>query len=240
MSELIHTLGPFEFDHIALGVCDTRKGPEWIERLTGAKVVMIEPEEGQYYWSNALLLPHGGALEIIGPNPAHRGFHPVKQMLRSYAEPTPFFWHLGAADFGAVCQAAKAAGGPVERIEHIDDETPSGRRVYSRGIIGPGFRSSRPCIVHWRQRPDRPEMRAAPQCEVVGFELTSPKAAATNKVLEALGVRLRVKPGAEHMRIRLKTPNGDVELDGDGTSFEGIGALPMLLKLWTQYIITRN
>ena len=180
MSAVAHARGRFEFDHVALGVHDTEQGARWLAGKTGAPVTKLEPEAGQWYGSHALPLPHGALLEVIGPNPAHKGFHPVKELLEGYETPTPLFWHLGTTDFARFCKVAKSAGAPVERVErveHIADDTPHGRRAYTRGVVGPGFRSTRPCVIQWRCRPDRPELKAEPQCEVVDFTLSSPRAA---------------------------------------------------------------
>ena len=238
MSAVVDALGRFEFDYVALGVNDTEEGARWLAGKTGVSIAKLGPEAGHWYWSNALPLPHGALLEIIGPNPAHKGFHPVKEMPKGYETPTPFFWHLRTTDFDKFCQTAKSSGAPVERIEHIEDDTPYGRRAYTRGVVGPGFRSTRPCVIQWESRPDHPVLKAEPQCKVVDFALSSPRAADLNRLLADLGLSLRASNGPERLSIRLNTPQGELALVGAGVVFEGIGALRQLVKLRLRSLFT--
>ncbi len=232
MSRVIKPLGKFEFDHVALGVHDTKLGAEWLQDLTGAQVIALEPEDGQWYWSHAMKLRDGASLEIIGPNPTHRGFHPIKETLRNFRTPSPFFWHLGTDDFDGFCAVAKSVGAPVERIEHLDHDSSFGRRRYTRGIVGPGFRSTRPCVISWKERPDRPEFKAPAECDIADFSLTSPRFASLNRLFEALELRLRAKPGPEAITLKLSTPKGEVTLSAPGVVFEGAGAFLQMGSLW--------
>ena len=231
MNGIVEKRGPFEFDHVALGVRDTRKGADWLASRTGARVVMTEPEEGQWYWSAVLPLPDGAMLEVLGPNPAHRGFHLLKAILGEYETPAPVFWHLATGDFDRFRAVAKAAGSPVERVERLDNDSPHGRRTYTRGIVGPGFRTTRPCVIQWIARPDRPGFRGEPECRVVDFSLTSPKAADLNRTFEAFALELRATEGPECLSIRLDTPNGEIGFSGPGLVLEGFGALSRYLRL---------
>lgn len=235
---VVRALGRFEFDHVALGVNDTEAGARWLAEKTGASIAKFEPEAGQWYWSNALPLPHGALLEVVGPNPAHRGFHPFKELLKRYQTPTPFFWHLGTTDFARFCETAKSAGARVERIEHVEEDTRHGRLAYTRGVVGPGFRSTRPCVIHWECRPDYPGLETPPQCQVVDFALSSPRAAGLNRLLAELGPSLRASNGPESLSIRLETPQGELALSGTGVTFEGIGALRQLVTLRLQSVFT--
>ena len=235
---VVKALGRFEFDHVALGAHDTEAGARWLAEKTGASVMKFEPEAGQWYWSNALPLPHGALLEVIGPNPAHRGFHPIKELLKRYETPTPFFWHLGTTDFAKFCAVAKSAGARVERVERIEQDTRYGRLAYTRGVVGPGFRSTRPCVIHWECRPDYPELKTRPQCQVVDFALASPRAAELNCLLAELGLGLRASDGLERLSIRLKTPRGELALAGAGVVFEGFDALRQLVTLRLRSVFT--
>ena len=239
MSNIVHTKGAFEFDHVACGVSDTEKGARWLAQQTGAEVMATEPEEGQWYWSHAMPLPDGAALEVIGPNPAHTGFHPIKQMLRQLDTPTPLFWHLGTKDFDGLCRTVKTAGAKVERMEHLDTDTAYGRRTYTRGIVGPGFRSTRPCVISWVNRPKGSAMDVPSQCEVLDFRLTSPRAPDLNRLFQTLDLNMRAVDGPECITIRLKTPKGDLTLSGAGPAFEGAGAVWQLLKLRLAYAFGR-
>ena len=169
MKSIIEKKGRFEFDHVVLGVRDTKMGVEYFSSETGLEAVITDPEDGQWYWSAVLSLPDGAMLEVLGPNPAYRQFHVFKEILKKYETPAPIFWYIGTRDFDQLCLVAKAAGSPVERIERLDYEGPQGRCAYTRGVVGPGFRTTRPCVVQWTERPNLPEIHAQPPCRVVDF-----------------------------------------------------------------------
>ena len=124
-------------------------------------------------------------------------------------------------------------------IEHLDSDTPRGRRRYSRGILGPGFRSARPCVVHWAERPDRPEMRN-PVCTATGFAVRCPDPAPLNKVFEALGLTLRATEGEQQLTLELDTPKGPVTFSGPGLTFEGFGAILAIARLRVRHLLGRN
>ncbi|MEM8958515.1 MAG: VOC family protein [Pseudomonadota bacterium] len=225
MGHLIASTGPIVFDHVVLGTRDTADGAAQVAELCGTEPIMTEPEPGQWYHSAALPLGGGAMLEILGPNTDHQGFRFFKSILARYDRPEPVFWHLGTADFDAFCAVAKAAGAPVERIEHLNSNTPHGRRTYTRGILGPGFRTVRPCVIEWTARPKRPGLEADPVCSIKAFKLTSPKAAEINKAFQALGVDLTVENGTDRLSLVLWTPRGEVTFAGPGLVFEGAAAL---------------
>lgn|GEM_PF-3759172 len=230
MNDLVIKCGPTEFDHVALGTHDTQKGVAWLANLTGAEPVITEPEPGQWYWSAALPLNDGAMLEMLGPNPDHRGFHPLKALLARFQAPEPFFWHVATSDLGRFVAAVKQAGAPVERIEHLDSETPDGRRTYSRGVVGPGFRTVRPCVIQWISKVDRPGLRR-PLCRATGFALRCPKPDRLNRVLEAIGLQLRATDGPQRLDLALDTPKGPIKIAGPGVVFEGLGAIAQFAQL---------
>ena len=72
----------FPVDHVALAVSDTVAGAAHVEERTGVAPVLHDPEPGQWYRSASLAIGPDSNLEIIDPNPEHRGLHPRKLMLR--------------------------------------------------------------------------------------------------------------------------------------------------------------
>ncbi|MEM1163177.1 MAG: hypothetical protein AAGJ28_19785 [Pseudomonadota bacterium] len=239
MQDLINRTGATEFDQIVLGTFDTKAGADWIAAETGVEPFLTTPEPGQWYWSAGVSLPDGAMIEILGPNPHHRGFHPLKTLLSRYDTPSPIFWHIGVSDFEGFCAFAAERGAPVDQIEHLDTDSPGGRRAYSRGILGPGFRSVRPCIIQWKARPSSPARSAPARMSVSAFELSHPDHAAMNTVFAELGLRQRISAGPHRMSIVLDTPRGEVRLDGRGLSFEGPGALLATAQLWIGHQFNR-
>ncbi len=234
MAGLIVKCGPTEFDHVALATRDTEEGVAWLAERTGASPFITEPEPGEWYWSGALPLANGASIEIIGPNPAYQGFHPFKELFKRYNTPAVLFWHLGTSDFDRLAVIAKAAGAPMERIEHLDSDTPFGRRLYSRAILGPGFMSARPCVIQWKERPQRPGMDA-PVCAATRFAVQCSDPEPLNRVFDALGLDLRVTRGPHRVEVDLDTPNGLVTLSGEGLTFAGAGGFLKLIGLRLTY-----
>ncbi|MEL6860188.1 MAG: VOC family protein, partial [Pseudomonadota bacterium] len=81
MSNIIRRSHGFQLDHIGLGVSDTQEGVKWVEEQTGAKVDLHDPEPGQFYWSGSLAIGDSSFLEIIGPNPNYKKFHPFAALV---------------------------------------------------------------------------------------------------------------------------------------------------------------
>lgn len=151
----IRNFGGHQVDHLAIGVNDTKKGLEWLEKLTGAKSYLVEPEPGQWYQSGGLVIGEGVLLEIIGPNPNHNGFHPIKQVLKNYKQPNLMFWYISVKDFDAFENFAKKKKIPLETIQTMDYYRNGKHISYKRSTIGPGFLSDRPNIIQWISRQDR-------------------------------------------------------------------------------------
>jgi len=236
MSAIVLRRGETEFDHVVLGTFDTRAGADWLSDQTGAKVTVTEPEPGQWYHSAVLPLKQGSFVEVLGPNPAHKGFHPIKQLLSGYDTPRPLFWHLATDDFDGFCARLDAAGAQADRIEELDSEGASGRRAYKRAIVGPGFRTVRPCFIQWIARPDRTGVEA-PVCSAVAFSVRDREPEKLNRIFEALGLALRATQGPQTLSVDLDTPKGKVVLSGDGQSFEGAGAMLLMGKLYLRYLV---
>ncbi|GAB5470694.1 MAG: hypothetical protein Kilf2KO_37240 [Rhodospirillales bacterium] len=232
MADLILKRGQTEFDHVVLATQSTEKGAAWLAELCGAEVAITDPEPGEWYWSAALPLRDGAMIEMLGPNPDHRSFHPLKAVLHRYATPKPIFWHLATGDFERLCKVAGEAGAPVERIEQRDSDTPYGRRRYRRGVLGPGFRTARPCVIQWEARPDYPVFLQPPCCAATRFEISCPDPEGLNRVFEALGLQLRADKGRQRLAVGLHTPKGMIVLQGEGLVFEGLGALLQIAGLW--------
>ncbi len=223
-------------DHIAVGVPDTEAGIAWLRALTGAEPYLTDPAPRQWYWSGALHLGSGRFLEVLGPNPAHRGFHPLKQTIRGFGTPRPIFWYVATPDFGVFSAKAKAAGAPVERVETVRHGRGGHAVDYTRGVLGPGFRSERPCVIEWRARPDRSHQDQS--CRLSRFSVTSPIAAELNHQFQALGINLEVGNGPAALRAEIDAPRGTVEIAGRGLAFVGLSSVGQYLKLLLRHVLS--
>ncbi len=222
-----------QLDHIALAGRDTEQSLAWLQKKTGAQPFTTEAEPGQWYWSGGLPLGEDSFLEVLGPNPAHRGFHPLKQLILGFDEPQLLFWYVATDDFDALAGRANAAGVPIERVETIDFERHGARVAYKRGIVGPGFLSERPCVIEWRHRAQRDH--ADHSVRLSGFELSHPLADEMNAVHQVLGIDIAVLRGPSWLSLVLDTPNGIVTLANPGQSFAGLSVFFRMAQLYIRY-----
>ena len=227
----------FPIDHIALAARDTQEAVDWLRTKLGAEPFMTEPEPGQWYWSGGLAVGDDSFVELLGPNPAHTGFNPIKQIIKQFDEPQLLFWYVATDDFDAFAARAKKAGAPLERVETIDFEKGTNRVAYTRGILGPGFESPRACVIEWRHRLDHGA--ADRSVKITDFTLSHPKAASMNGVYRQLGIDVTVQQGPSAMGLTLEGPNGKLVLQNPGQSFSGASALLKMAGLYAGYLAGR-
>lgn len=217
-------------DHIALAVPDTPAGVDHVHALTGARPHLAPPEPGQWYWSAGLALAHDSFLEIIGPNPAHRGIHPLKSIIRRFTEPRLLFWYLATDDFEAFAARVRAMGWDLTRIEHVGSADDTAHSHYSRALIGKGFLSQRPAVIRWRRRVRRET--GAPACRLLAFELAHPAPAEINRLFERLDLGLRCAEGDSRLAIRLSCPKGEIDIASPGYELSLAGMAKAILADW--------
>ncbi|MEM6592115.1 MAG: VOC family protein [Cyanobacteria bacterium P01_H01_bin.119] len=237
MQPLINLRGGGPVDHLAICGPDTRQAAAEVEALTGIAPHLGEPEPGQFYWSASLSLGHRRFLEILGPNPAYRGFNPLTETVRRFDRLRPVFWYVGTDDFEGFSARSKALGAPVERIQRVSYtyEATGDLIDYTRGVVGPGFRSARPCVIQWDKRPERvePEQRL----ELRALRLTDPGAERLRNLFKALGIEQPVETGAAHIAVDLDTPKGPITFEGPGIALEGLSGAARLLSLYAKYLL---
>ena len=227
----------FPIDHIAIAAPDTEAAVDWFRDKIGAEPFITEPEPGQWYWSAALAVGDDSFVELLGPNPAHKGFNPIKQIISAFDDPQLLFWYVATDNFDAFASRAAAAGAALERIESVYHERNGHRIAYKRGILGPGFESQRACVIEWFHPGEYggKDQRA----RIAGFELSHPKADAMNAVYRQLGIDITVAKGPSMMGLTLEGPNGTVEIKNPGQSFSGIPALMRMAGLYVGYLLKR-
>ena len=226
-------------DHVALAVPDMQGAVREIHALTGAEPRFADPEPGQWYWSGALGLGTDSFLEILGPNPGHAGFHPLKALISGYRRPQVLFWYLATDDFDGLAGKVKESGSPVERIETVRFERDGRESHYKRGIIGPGFISQRPCVIEWRQRVEGLWQADGAACRLKRLELRHPHADSMNALFATLGVDLAVLAGPSWIGLELETPNGPVRFENEGTELAGLSGYWRMARLYVQHLARR-
>ncbi|MEM9168486.1 MAG: VOC family protein [Pseudomonadota bacterium] len=204
----------FQVDHIGLAVPDTQEGVRYVEDKTGVAPVLTARDPGEFYWSGALGIGADSFLEIIGPNPDHRGVQPFKSVLAGLREPVLMFWYVATDDFNAFAKRVKDAGARLDQIVDVDPGDNVNGADYTRAIIGPGFVSQRPSVIEWRNR--SVEQTAESSCTLTAFSMSLPDPSEINALFRTLGINVAVGDGPSRMAMTLDTPKGDVEFTNNG------------------------
>ena len=223
-------------DHIAIGVPDMPGAVHEFHALTGVTPYFRKPEPGQWYWSAGLRLGEDSFLEILGPNPKHPGFHPLKTLISGYDSPQVLFWYIATDDFDGLVDRLKEIRIPVERIETIHLVRDNQEVHYKRGIIGPGFVSQRPCVIQWRKRVDPPREAGEDACRLKAVVLRHPDADKLNRLFSEMGIGLRVEPGPSRIALDLETPKGTVRFENPGEELVGFSASVRMARLFSRHL----
>ena len=218
----------FPVDHIALAVPDTEGGVRYVEELTGVKPTLTKSDPKDFYWSAALGIGEDSFLEVIGPNPDHKGIHPFRSYMAGMTEPAVMFWYVATDDFDAFAKRVEAAGETLSNIVTVDPATSANGSDYTRAGIGNGFETQRPNVIEWRKR--SVEQSTDIECRMTGFSLSHPKPEALNKLFEALGIDAVVEKGPSHIGLTLQTPKGEVTLANAGVKFGLATLLSAILR----------
>ncbi|MEM1133803.1 MAG: VOC family protein [Pseudomonadota bacterium] len=220
---LVLDRGGGSLDHIALGVPDTVKGAQQIAEMTGVEPFLgPQPGPEQFYWSAALRLGSGRFLEILGPNPDWTGFHPMVDTIKRFTQPQLLFWYVATDDIKAFGEASAALNAPLEMQQTFEHKREDITVSYTNAVIGPGFRSTRPCVIEWHSRSEWMEGEA--QLGMKNLQLSSPIAETLNALFASLGIAQIVSEGPEMMTLALDTPKGELVFSAPGIVVEDIAA----------------
>ncbi|MEM8696332.1 MAG: VOC family protein [Pseudomonadota bacterium] len=220
---LVLDRGGSSLDHIALGVPDTVEGARHVAELTGVEpFIGVQPGPEQFYWSAALRLGSGRFLEILGPNPDWTGLHPMVETIKQFTQPQLLFWYVATDDIKAFGEASAAHNAPLEMQQTFEHKREDSVTSYTNAVIGPGFRSTRPCVIEWHSRSEWMEGEA--QLNLKSLELSSPIAETLNTLFAELGIVQSVSEGPEMMTLTLDTPKGELALSAPGIVVEDIAA----------------
>jgi hypothetical protein len=213
-------------DHIAWSVPDTAAGCAELAELTGVTpYLMPEAEPGAYYWSGGLNLGDGQLLEIVGPNPAFEGFHPLGALLKSIAQPRLLFWYVCTDDMQAYGRQAASAGRPLTTVESVEPEDPD-YSSYERASLSGPIDPVVPNVIRWIRR--RAEFRG-PSTGVTlqALRLGHPENDSISMLFAALGIDQAVTPAEQStLELDLDTPRGVVTLRGEGNPAAGFSFPP--------------
>ncbi|MEL6277250.1 MAG: VOC family protein [Pseudomonadota bacterium] len=218
----------FPVDHIALAVPNTERSVCFVEEKTGVRPTLTQRDRKDFYWSAALGIGEDNFLEVIGPNPDHRGIHPLKSIMARLKRPTPLFGYVATDDFEGFAARVRATGAPVTNIAKVDPDTSANGSDFTRGAIGPGFLTQRPGFIEWRRRSieQSPDL----QCRLVGFSLKLPNPKALNSLFKDLALDVTIEQGSSLISITIETPKGKVTFENEGMRVTALRALVAILR----------
>jgi hypothetical protein len=213
----------YPLDHIGLAVHDLDLGVRYVQDLMGVEPRVHPPDAANAYQNATFRISNDSFFEVIAPNNNYRGFHPFKSVLKSFIEPTLFFWLVAVDDFDSFRREAKGFGVKMENVVEVKEVDTSLFSAHIRGQMGPGFFSLRPSVIEWRS--EIVELNGPVQCSLKRFRLYDPGSEALNQLFENLGINIKVENGDSKMLIELETPKGIVTLESAAYQ---LGLLKML------------
>lgn len=224
--------GGHQLDHIGLAVNDLDKGVARVAELTGVQPIVHPPEPNAPYQSASLKIGEKSFLEILGPNLAHGGLHPLKSLLRSMPpdELTLWFWYVGTDDFDKF-ESKVVAGGRCIENKVVQDEPGINdeHSTYVRGQIGPGFDPVFPNAIQWKT-PPRTELDTGMQiCPLKDFHVTASAHDVVGTFFNATGIDASILKqsgdGKSYLSLTISTPKGDVQFKSEAKQVTMLGVL---------------
>eukprot|EP00438_Fugacium_kawagutii_P004298 Skav229406 [mRNA] locus=scaffold2297:57030:57755:+ [translate_table: standard] len=222
----------FQLDHLGLAVNDLEQGIAKIQEVTGVKPMLHPPEPGAPFQSASLKIGQKTFLEILGPNSAHSGVHPLKSLLRTMppGELTLWFWYVGTDQFEKMESKIAAAGRCIENKVVQDDPGTSGEHsTYVRGQIGPGFDPVYPNLIQWKTPPTIEVAKDMEVCPLKDFTVVAADHKAASEFFEKVGINTStLRPsdnGKSYLILTIETPKGAVEFKSEARSLTMMGVL---------------
>lgn len=225
-------------DHIGLAINNVSDGVAYFEKLTGIKARVHPAESSAPFWSASVRIGEKCFLEILGPNPDHKGIHPLKSLLQASKEPTLWFWYIRTDDFEELQKKVEAQGRRIEQKTKMEmDETRSDEVApYIRGSIGPGFDPVYPNIIQWLAKPKMDVVGKMDLHPLQDFVVRAPASEIAGKktFFEAIGVPPEVlkesSNGKYYLSLTLETPKGPITWENETHSVSTWKALSTTFK----------
>jgi len=193
-----------QIDHIGLACADLEDGIRWFKDQTGIDPFVNEAKPNLPFQNAAVKLGERTFLEILAPNTNHKGFHPLKSMLKRFKDPAIWFWYVSTDDFEKLETAIVEAG------HHLVEKAEQEEKISAS--IGPGILSVRPKVIQWKKEPKEDRMAKAPMVKTQDFsvKVCHEKYESTKKFFENLGIQtsyLKVSDDEEsYFSLTLDTP----------------------------------
>jgi hypothetical protein len=204
-----------DVDHIMWGARSLDEGIAFIESKTGVKAVFggVHPNRGT---RNALVsLGKEQYLEILSLDPAQPGVRDERtDALARMTTPRILTWAAGTRDIEALDRRVRAAGFQTTGIAPGARAKPDGTTLRWKTLALNGQDSDLiPFVIQWDPGSTHPSADSPGGCTLEELRLEHPDPAAINRVLEAMGLRVRAARGPRaRITALLSTPKGEFEL----------------------------
>ena len=204
-----------DLDHLMWGVPDLDAGIALLEAKTGVRAVVggVHPKRGT---RNALLsLGTGQYLEILATDPAQKGVREGRvAQLERLAAPRMFTWAAATRDIEGLERKVRAAGIETSGVVAGARSKPDGNVLrWKTFSVGGHDGDVVPFVIEWDRASRHPSLDSPGGCALRELRLEHPDPATVNRLLEALGLRVRASRGPRPgIAALLSTPKGDLLL----------------------------
>ena len=201
-----------QIDHLGLAFADLEEGIRWFRDTTGIEPV-VNPILPSLPFRNACVrIGDLTFLELLGPNPEFKGFHPLPSLLKRFKEPTLWFWYVSTDDFDELETAIAKAGCRVERKMEATADGDTGP-AFVGASVGPGFWPVRPNVIQWKRDPQKHSWINMPIVPIKDFSVLvcgKQRFESTKEFFDNLGIHsscLKVSDDEEsYLSLTLETP----------------------------------
>jgi len=226
-----------QIDHIGLACRDLEEGVRYFRDKTGVKPFVNQALASLPFQNAYVRIGDASFLEILGPNPKHKGIHPLKSLLKRFSEPTLWFWYVSTDDFNGLELAIRVAGRRIERKMEAEAATETGP-AFVGASIGPGFWSVYPNIIQWKGDMKAHILKDMPIVPIQTFSVivAGHKQIITAKqFFERVGIDVDCLHASNdeksHLSLTLKTPDkGPVTFKSEVESLGNWKVIKVLLK----------
>jgi hypothetical protein len=204
-----------DLDHLMWGVPDLEAGIAFLESRTGIKAVFggVHPKRGT---RNALLsLGKGQYLEILALDPAQRDVQNERVAeLKRLTAPRIFTWAAATRDIEGLERRLRAAGLETSGVQAGARARPDGTVLKWKTLSVSGDAEDVvPFVIEWDPASSHPSSDSPAGCAMRELRLEHPDPVKVNRLLEALGLRVRASEGPRaRITALLSTPKGDLVL----------------------------
>jgi len=204
-----------DLDHIMWGARDLDAGVAFLEAKTGVRAVFggVHPKRGT---RNALLsLGKGQYLEILALDPAQANARDVRATeLERLTAPRILTWAAATRDIEALDKKLRSAGLETSGVVAGSREKPDGTVLRWKTLaVAEQNEDVVPFVIEWDPASRHPSLDSPGGCTIRELRLEHPDPAKVNRFLEAMGLGVRARKGAQaRVTALLATPKGDFEL----------------------------